>query len=88
MRVLFPPALRVISIDSGLNLVDLRFGFFLLALYPKEPSLALVEFLKARFKNIEVGFRHWKPLIVALFPSWCSRLCLFYSRRIPNFTLV
>ncbi|RWV82405.1 hypothetical protein GW17_00056100, partial [Ensete ventricosum] len=28
--------------------------FFLRALYPKEPSLALVEFLQARFKNIKV----------------------------------
>ncbi|RWV97851.1 hypothetical protein GW17_00039334 [Ensete ventricosum] len=29
------------SIDQGLNPVDPRFSFFLRALYPKEPSLAL-----------------------------------------------
>ncbi|RRT37372.1 hypothetical protein B296_00053420 [Ensete ventricosum] len=41
-------------VDSGLNLVDSRFSFFLRALYPKEPLLALVEFLQARFKNIKI----------------------------------
>ncbi|RWW37934.1 hypothetical protein BHE74_00056875 [Ensete ventricosum] len=43
------------SVDQGLDLVDPRFSFFLRALYPKEPSLALVEFLQARFKNVKRG---------------------------------
>ncbi|RZS08943.1 hypothetical protein BHM03_00039989 [Ensete ventricosum] len=34
------------KIDQGLNPVDPRFNFFLRALYPKEPSLALIEFLQ------------------------------------------
>ncbi|RRT34640.1 hypothetical protein B296_00057734 [Ensete ventricosum] len=76
------------SVDQGFNFLDSRFNFFLRALYPKEPSLALVEFLQARFKNIEVCLCRYKSLLVALFPDWCSRWCLLYSRRIPNFTLV
>ncbi|RWV91183.1 hypothetical protein GW17_00046549 [Ensete ventricosum] len=36
-------------------------------LYLKEPSLALAEFLQARYKDIEVGFLHYKPLLVAPF---------------------
>ncbi|RWW85249.1 hypothetical protein BHE74_00006089 [Ensete ventricosum] len=55
--------------DSTLSIRD---SFFLRALYPKEPSLALVEFLQARFKNIEVGFHHCKPLLVAFFPVGAS----------------
>ncbi|RWW11458.1 hypothetical protein GW17_00024931 [Ensete ventricosum] len=51
------------SVDQGLNPVDLRFSFFLRALYPKEPSLALIEFLKTRFKNIKAGFHRWKSLL-------------------------
>ncbi|RRT60294.1 hypothetical protein B296_00037341 [Ensete ventricosum] len=76
------------SVDQGLNSVDPRFSFFLRALYPKEPSLALVEFLQARFKNIEAGFHRRKSLLVAPFPSWRTRLCFLRSRRVPNFTLV
>ncbi|RWV84432.1 hypothetical protein GW17_00053853 [Ensete ventricosum] len=76
------------SVDQGLDPVDLRFSFFLRALYPKEPSLALVEFLQARFKNIEAGFHRSKPLFVAPFSSWRTRLCILCSRRVPNFTLV
>ncbi|RWV95348.1 hypothetical protein GW17_00042031 [Ensete ventricosum] len=76
------------SVDHGFNFLDSRFSFFLRALYPKEPSLALVEFLQARFKNIEAGFRRCKSLFVALFPDWRSRWCLLRSRRIPNFTLI
>ncbi|RWW67981.1 hypothetical protein BHE74_00024524 [Ensete ventricosum] len=41
-------------VDQGLNPVDPRFSFFLRALYPKDPSFALVEFLQARFKNIKL----------------------------------
>ncbi|RWV92851.1 hypothetical protein BHE74_00001272 [Ensete ventricosum] len=50
-------------------MLPLRFpnSFFLRALYPKEPSLALVEFLEARFKNIEAGFHRCKSLLVAPF---------------------
>ncbi|RWW70783.1 hypothetical protein BHE74_00021521 [Ensete ventricosum] len=40
-------------------------------LSPKKTSMALVEFLQTRFKNIEAGFRHCKPFLVAL-----SRLAL------------
>ncbi|RZS21820.1 hypothetical protein BHM03_00054505 [Ensete ventricosum] len=56
------------SVDQGLDPIDPRFSFFLRALYPKDPSLALVEFLQARFKNIETGFHRCKSLFVALFP--------------------
>ncbi|RWW67172.1 hypothetical protein BHE74_00025402 [Ensete ventricosum] len=76
------------SIDQGFNFLDPRFSFFLRALYPKEPSLALVEFLQTRFKNIKADFRCYKSLLVALFPNWCSRWRLLRKRRIPNFTLV
>ncbi|RWW43903.1 hypothetical protein BHE74_00050384, partial [Ensete ventricosum] len=76
------------SVDQGLNPVDPRFSFFLRAFYPKEPSLALVEFLYARFKNIKVGFHHCKSLFVAPFPGWRIRLCLLRLQRIPHFTLV
>ncbi|RWW41412.1 hypothetical protein BHE74_00053111 [Ensete ventricosum] len=76
------------SIDQGFNFLNPRFSFFLRALYLKEPSLTLVEFLQARFKNIEAGFRRCKSLIVALFPGWRSRWCLLRSRRILDFTLV
>ncbi|RWW41591.1 hypothetical protein BHE74_00052907 [Ensete ventricosum] len=75
-------------VDSGLNLVNPRFSFFLRALYPKKPSLALVEFLQARFKNIEASFHLCKPLLMAPFPGWNSRLRILRSLRIPNFTLV
>ncbi|RRT63163.1 hypothetical protein B296_00029328 [Ensete ventricosum] len=61
------------SVDQGFNFLDLRFSFFLQALYPKEPSLALAEFLHARFKNIEESFYRCKSLLVALFPDWRSR---------------
>ncbi|RWW23841.1 hypothetical protein BHE74_00051458 [Ensete ventricosum] len=72
------------SIDQGFNFLDLRFSFFLRALYPKELSLTLVEFLQAYFKNIKVGFHRCKSLLMALFPEWR----LLRSRRIPDFTLV
>ncbi|RWV80900.1 hypothetical protein GW17_00057749 [Ensete ventricosum] len=55
------------SIDQGLNPVYPRFSFFLRALYPKESSLRLVEFLQARFKNIEAGFHRCLSLWL-LFP--------------------
>ncbi|RZR86020.1 hypothetical protein BHM03_00013122 [Ensete ventricosum] len=76
------------SIDQGLDPVDLRFSFILRALYPKESSLPLVEFLQGRFKNIEEGFHHCKSLFVAPFPNWRTRLRLLRSRRISNFTLI
>ncbi|RRT57474.1 hypothetical protein BHE74_00043418 [Ensete ventricosum] len=76
------------AIDKGLNLVDLRFRFFLQALHPEEPSLALVKVLQTRFKNIMAGFHRYKPLLVVFFPSWRSKLRLLRSRRIPNFSLV
>ncbi|RWW31568.1 hypothetical protein GW17_00003805 [Ensete ventricosum] len=76
------------SIDQGLDPVDPRFSFSLRALYPNDPSLALVEFLQAHFKNIEVGFHRCKSLFVAPFSSWHTRLCLIRSRRVPNSTLV
>ncbi|RRT78241.1 hypothetical protein B296_00013507 [Ensete ventricosum] len=61
------------SIDQGLNPVYPRFSFFLRALYPKESSLRLVEFLQARFKNIEAGFHRCnlgeKPVHHKLFLS-------------------
>ncbi|RRT38193.1 hypothetical protein B296_00050087 [Ensete ventricosum] len=76
------------SIDQGFNFLNPRFTFFLRALYPKEPSLTLVEFLQARFKNIEAGFHRCKSLLVALFLGWRSRWCLLRSRRILDFTLV
>ncbi|RWW03806.1 hypothetical protein BHE74_00027896 [Ensete ventricosum] len=75
------------SIDQGLNPVYPRFSFFLRALYPKESLLLLVEFLQARFKNIEASFHHCKSLFVALFLSWRTRLCIFRSQRIHDFTL-
>ncbi|RWW46642.1 hypothetical protein BHE74_00047409, partial [Ensete ventricosum] len=76
------------SVNQGLNPVYPRFSFFLRALYPKESSLPLVEFLQARFKNIEAGFHYCKSLFMAPFPSWCTRLRLLRSRRISHFTLV
>ncbi|RZR98314.1 hypothetical protein BHM03_00027634 [Ensete ventricosum] len=75
-------------INQGFNFLDPRFSFFLRALYPKEPLLALVEFLHARFKNIKAGFRHYKSLLMALFPGWRSRWRFLHSWRIPNFTHV
>ncbi|RRT81203.1 hypothetical protein B296_00009177 [Ensete ventricosum] len=75
-------------VDQGFNFLDPRFSFFLRALYPKEPSLTLVEFLQAHFKNIEVGFRCCKSLFVALFLDWRSRWRLLCLWRIPNFMLV
>ncbi|RRT54747.1 hypothetical protein B296_00039437 [Ensete ventricosum] len=76
------------SVDQGLDPIDPRFSFFIRALNPKDPSLALVEFLQARFKNIETGFHHYKSLFMASFPSWRTRLRLLRSRRVPNFMLV
>ncbi|RWV87097.1 hypothetical protein GW17_00050949 [Ensete ventricosum] len=74
------------SVDQGLDHIDPRFSFFLRVLYPKESSLALVEFLQARFKNIEVGFYRCKSLFV--YSNWCIRLCLLRSRRVPNYTFI
>ncbi|RWV90866.1 hypothetical protein GW17_00046893 [Ensete ventricosum] len=67
------------SIDLGLNLVDPRFSFFLRALYPEEPSWALVEFLQTRFKNIKAGFYRYKPLLMDSFPS-CEFILIAHLR--------
>ncbi|RZR91261.1 hypothetical protein BHM03_00019374 [Ensete ventricosum] len=71
------------SVDEGLNLVDPRFSFFLRALYLKDPSLVLVEFIQTRFKNEGLVFG-----IVASFLGWHSRLHPLRLRRISNFSLI
>ncbi|RWV87401.1 hypothetical protein GW17_00050600, partial [Ensete ventricosum] len=72
--------------DSTLSIRDSAYSYELST--PKKPSLALVEFLQARFKNIKMGFHRRKPLFVAPFPGWRTRLCLLCLWRIPNFTLI
>ncbi|URE40114.1 GDP-fucose protein O-fucosyltransferase [Musa troglodytarum] len=73
---------------EGLNLVDPGFSFFLRALYPKKLSFVMVEFLQARFKNIQAGFRHRESLFMALISGWHSRLRLLRSRQVANFLLI
>ncbi|CAL9075037.1 unnamed protein product, partial [Musa textilis] len=57
------------------------------ALYAKKPTLALVEFIQARFKNIQAGFHRCDPLSMALSSGWRSGLRLLRSWRVAHFSL-